>query len=90
LCQLYVYLRHRSNFTAFLVVSAAAIPVAMFSNFIRVLALVLITYYLGESAAQGFVHEFAGLLMFTVALVTVFAIDQLATPLFMRRRKAQQ
>jgi exosortase/archaeosortase family protein len=85
-----VYLRHRSNFTAFLVVSAAAIPVAMFSNFIRVLALVLITYYLGESAAQGFVHEFAGLLMFTVALVTVFAIDQLATPLFMRRRKAQQ
>jgi len=28
--------------------------------------------------------------MFTVALVTVFAIDQLATPLFMRRRKAQQ
>jgi hypothetical protein len=45
---------------------------------------------LGDSAAQGFVHEFAGLLMFTVALVTVFAIDQLATPLFMRRRKAQQ
>jgi exosortase len=90
LCLLYVYLRHRSNFTAFMVVSAAAIPVAMFSNFIRVLALVLITYYLGESAAQGFVHEFAGLLMFTVALVTVFAIDQLATPLFMRRRKAQQ
>lgn len=84
LCLFYVYLRHRSNFTAFLVISVAAIPIAMFSNFVRVLALVLITYYFGESAAQGFVHDFAGLLMFAVALLTVFAIDQLATPLFAR------
>lgn len=84
LCLFYVYLRHRSNFTAFLVISIAAIPIAMFSNFVRVLALVLITYYFGESAAQGFVHDFAGLLMFAVALLTVFAIDQLATPLFAR------
>lgn len=86
LCLFYVYLRHRSNFAAFLVISVAAIPVAMFSNFVRVLALVLITYYLGESAAQGFVHDFAGLLMFAVALLTVFAIDQAATPLFVPRQ----
>jgi exosortase len=90
LCLFYVYLRHRSNFAAFLVISVAAIPIAMFSNFVRVLALVLITYYFGEAAAQGFVHEFAGLLMFTVALLAVFAIDQLATPLFMRAQRGQQ
>jgi exosortase len=84
LCLFYVYLRHRSNFAAFLVISVAAIPIAMFSNFVRVLALVLITYYFGESAAQGFVHDFAGLLMFAVALLTMFGIDQAATPLFMR------
>ena len=29
---------------------------------------------------------FAGMLMFAVALLAVFAIDQLATPLFIRRR----
>ena len=87
LCLFYVYLRHRTNFTAFLVVSLAAIPVAMFSNFVRVLVLVLVTYYLGEAAAQGFVHDFAGLLMFAVALLAVFAVDQLATPLFARRAK---
>jgi exosortase len=86
LCLFYVYLRHRSNFTAFLVVSLAAIPIAMFSNFVRVIVLVLVTYYLGEAAAQGFVHDFAGLLMFAVALLTVFAVDQLATPLFVRHR----
>lgn len=84
LCLFYVYLRHRSNFTAFLVISVAAIPIAMFSNFIRVLALVLITYYFGESAAQGFVHDFAGLVMFAVALLTMFGVDQIATPFFQR------
>ena len=85
LCLFYVYLRHRTNFTAFAVVALAAIPVAMFSNFIRVIVLVLVTYYLGEGAAQGFVHDFAGLLMFAVALLTIFAVDQLATPLYSRR-----
>ena len=85
LCMFYVYLRHRSNVRAFIVVVLAAIPVAMFSNFVRVIALVLVTYYFGEAAAQGFVHDFAGLLMFAVALLTIFAIDQLATPLYRRR-----
>ena len=85
LCLFYVYLRHRSNFTAFVVVALAAIPVAMFSNFVRVIVLVLVTYYLGEAAAQGFVHDFAGLLMFAVALLTIFAVDQLATPFYSRR-----
>jgi exosortase len=85
LCLFYVYLRHRTNFTAFVVVSLAAIPVAMFSNFVRVIVLVLVTYYLGEAAAQGFVHDFAGLLMFAVALLTIFAIDQAATPLYSKQ-----
>lgn len=85
LCLFYVYLRHRTNFTAFVVVALAAIPVAMFSNFVRVIVLVLVTYYLGEAAAQGFLHDFAGLLMFAVALLTIFAIDQLATPFYSRR-----
>ncbi|MFL6727729.1 MAG: exosortase V [Sphingomicrobium sp.] len=90
LCLFYVYLRHRSNFLAFLVIALAAIPVAVISNFVRVVVLVLVTYHLGDAAAQGFIHDFAGLLMFAVALTTVFAIDQLATPLFVRHsRKAQ-
>jgi len=87
LCLFYVYLRHRSNFTAFIVMALAAIPVAIVSNFIRVLVLVLVTYHFGDSAAQGFIHDFAGLLMFAVALLTVFGIDQVATPLFIRRQK---
>lgn len=86
LCLFYVYLRHRSDVVAFIVVAIAAIPVAVISNFIRVLVLVLVTYHFGDAAAQGFIHDFAGLLMFTVALLTIFAIDQLATPFLAKRR----
>jgi len=85
LCLFYVYLRHRSNILAFLMISLAAIPVAVISNFIRVLVLVLITYHLGDAAAQGFLHDFAGLLMFSVALLIIFGIDKLAAPLFAER-----
>lgn len=86
LCLFYVYLKHRSNVRAFIVIALAAIPVAIISNFVRVLTLVLITYYFGDVVAQGFVHDFAGLLMFAVALLTIFAIDQAASPLLFKRR----
>jgi exosortase/archaeosortase family protein len=51
-----------------------------------VLSLVLITYYLGEAAAQGFLHDFAGLTVFLVALVSIIAVDSLFTRLRSRRR----
>ncbi len=54
------------------------------SGFIRVLVLILLTYHFGEATAQGFLHDAAGLLMFSVALLTVFAIDQFVTPVVRR------
>jgi len=90
LCLFYVYLRHRSNPIAFLVIALAAIPVAIISNFVRVMALVLITYHFGDAVAQGFVHDFAGLTMFAVALLVIFGIDHLAAPLFKQRDQTAQ
>jgi exosortase len=91
ICLFYGYLRHRTNFAAFVVIALSVIPIAIFSNFIRVLILILITYYLGESAAQGFLHDFAGLTMFAVALLTVFLIDSLFTRLLhLRTGRAAQ
>lgn len=87
LCLFYVYLKRRSDPIAFLVIALAAIPVAIISNFVRVLVLVLITYHLGDAVAQGFVHDFAGLLMFSVALLAIFGIDHLAGPLFTARQR---
>ena len=81
ICLFYGYLRHRTNVAAFVVIALSVIPIAVFSNFIRVIILILITYYLGEAAAQGFLHDFAGLTMFAVALLTVFVIDSIFTRL---------
>ena len=89
LCLFYVYLRHRSNPVTFVFVCLAVIPIAMFANFVRVLILILITYYLGEAAAQGFLHDLAGLTLFVVALTTLFALDHLFSP-WLRRRSSQE
>jgi exosortase len=71
----YVYLRHHANVRYALLLFIAVLPVAIFANLIRILFLVLLTYYGGESAAQGFLHDFAGMTMFMTALISIFAID---------------
>ena len=77
----YAYIRHSSNpwYMIFLVI--CIIPVAVVANLVRVLLLLLITYYAGEAAGQGFFHEVAGMVMFVIALLGIFLIDELARPL---------
>ena len=82
----YIYIRHNANWRYALLLMLAIVPVAILANFVRVLLLILITYFMGDAAAQGFLHGFAGMTMFTVALVGIFAIDMLAAPI--RRRLA--
>ena len=89
ICLFYTYLRHKSDWAAFLIVSVFILPIAIFSNFIRVLILILVTYHFGDAAGQGFVHDFAGLTVFGVSIMTIFAIDSAASN-FRDRRKAAQ
>lgn len=53
------------------------IPIAFASNVIRVIILVLVTYYYGDAAGQGFVHDFAGILLFVVATALTIMMDTL-------------
>ncbi len=85
ICLFYTYLRHKSDWVAFLIVSVFILPIAVFSNFVRVLILILVTYHLGEAAGQGFLHDFAGLTVFGIAIMTIFAIDSLASNIRERR-----
>jgi exosortase len=73
----YVYLRHNASWRYTLILVLAIFPIAVFANFIRVLMLVMLTYYGGEAVAQGFLHEFAGLFMFVVAVLLIFLIDRI-------------
>lgn len=53
------------------------VPVAFVANVVRVIILVLVTYYLGDAAGQGFVHSLAGLVLIGVATMLMIAIDGL-------------
>lgn len=80
----YIYIRHQAKWRYALLLVLMILPVALFSNLLRVLILILVTFYFGEAAAQGFVHEFAGLLMFVVALGAMFVVDGLLRRLWGR------
>jgi exosortase B len=73
---LYVYLaahRSRARNVALIV---SILPIAFGANIVRVLLLVLITYYGGESAGRTF-HDHAGLLEVLLAFGSFFALDWL-------------
>jgi exosortase/archaeosortase family protein len=53
------------------------IPISFISNTIRVVVLVLITYYFGDAAGQGFLHRFAGMVLFISALLLIIGVDTL-------------
>jgi len=77
----YIYVRHNANWRYALLLMLAIVPVAILANFLRVIVLIMITYYLGDEAAQGFLHGFSGLTMFLFSVLGIFAVDAVAAPL---------
>jgi exosortase B len=63
------------------------IPISFLANVFRVLAIALITYYFGDEVGQGFLHGFAGIFMFTVALLAIISIDAFFEKLSDKKKK---
>lgn len=53
------------------------IPISFTANTIRVMVLTLITYHFGDEAGQGFLHGFAGMVLFISALLLIMGVDSL-------------
>lgn len=51
------------------------VPISFTANVIRVMVLTLITYHFGDAAGQGFLHGFAGMVLFLTALMLIIAVD---------------
>lgn len=51
------------------------VPISFTANVIRVMTLSLITYHFGDAAGQGFLHGFAGMVLFMSALVLIISFD---------------
>ncbi len=77
----YIYLLHNASWRYSLLLLAFVLPIAIAANIVRVIILVLITYYFGDEAAQGYLHDFAGIVTFVSALLFIFLLDSLLSPL---------
>lgn len=72
---LYIYLLRGSSVRYSLLMTAFVIPIAILGNILRVMILILLTYFFGDEVAQGFLHYTAGFLLFALDLLLVFAVD---------------
>lgn len=74
---LYLHLMRYQSWLHNGLILASILPIAFSANIVRVITLVLITYYFGDAAGQGFAHGFAGMLLFVIALLILFGFDAL-------------
>jgi exosortase B len=79
---LYMYLMQHKSVLRQVALGAVILPIAFGANIARVIFLVLVTYHLGDEAGQGFLHGFAGIVLFMVALLLLFAFDGLLGTVF--------
>jgi len=59
------------------VLAILIVPISFTANVIRVVTLTLVTYYFGDEAGQGFIHGFAGMVLFVAALLLIMSTDTL-------------
>ena len=64
------------------------IPISFCANVVRVMILILVTYHFGDEAGQGFVHGFAGMVLFVVALTLILTVDAILGWIFKQRAAA--
>ncbi|MFT7723272.1 MAG: exosortase B [Roseateles sp.] len=74
---LYMNLMAYTNPVRNVALALLLVPTAFLANIVRVMILVLVTYYLGDEAGQGFVHGFAGMVLFIVALGLMLVLDRI-------------
>jgi exosortase B len=67
--------QHSSAFRN-IVLAILIVPISFTANVIRVISLTLITYYFGDEAGQGFLHGFAGIVLFLSALILILGVDK--------------
>jgi exosortase len=58
-----------------LVLTVAIIPIAIIANFVRVVILVLLNFYMGDAVAQSFAHDVAGIFTFALSAAGMLAFS---------------
>jgi len=84
---LYLNLVRSSSLFRNVTLAILIVPISFSANVIRVMVLTLITYHFGDAAGQGFLHGFAGMVLFLSALLLIIATDGLLRLLMAKLRR---
>jgi exosortase B len=87
---LYLNLMNYTSALRTVLLAIFILPISFCANVTRVVILVLITYHFGDEAGQGFVHSFAGMVLFLVALVLILFTDSLLGLALKRLRRSHE
>jgi exosortase B len=71
----YINVMRHTSLMRNLMLAVLIVPISFTANCIRVIFLALLTYHFGDEVGQGFLHGFAGIVLFVVALMLIIAID---------------
>ena len=82
----YIYIIHRASARYMLLLALAIVPIAVFVNIVRVMALILLTFYAGDEVAQGFLHVTTGIVLFGAALGLTILLDMALQGFIAKRR----
>ncbi|MGY0194247.1 exosortase B [Leptothrix sp. BB-4] len=74
---LYLNLVRHGSLARNVLLALLIVPISFSANVIRVIALSLITFHFGDAAGQGFLHGFAGMVLFLAALLLIMLVDGL-------------
>ncbi|MDR7271783.1 exosortase B [Pelomonas saccharophila] len=85
---LYMNLMRYTSVARNVTLALTLVPIAFCANIGRVMILVLVTYFFGDAAGQGFVHGFAGMVLFMLALMLMLLVDKLLNLFFKPERGA--
>jgi exosortase B len=83
---LYLYMMQYRNWFRNGLILASILPIAFAANVVRVIIITLVTYHWGDEAGQGFIHGFAGIVLFIVALLSFMLWDLMLELAFKPRK----
>jgi exosortase B len=77
LALLYAWLTPPRSAARAMLLLLVVVPIAIVANVVRVTILVLLAHRAGDDVAQGFLHGFAGIVVFLVSLALLLGLDRL-------------
>ena len=84
---LYMNLMNYTNVRRNIALALLIIPISFVANIVRVMILVLVTYHYGDAAGKGFIHGFAGMVLFMTGLLLMVGTDRVLRVAFVGKNQ---